>query len=112
MLFNQFDIIKVPFPFTDQQITKKRPALVVSTQGYQQSHHHLMLLMITSAKLSSWCDDINITNYQAVGLPNPSIIRFKLFSLDDRFALGKLGILSSEDQILVKSRLSHHLALN
>jgi mRNA interferase MazF len=31
------DVVLVPFPFTDQTTTKKRPAIVVSSADYQTS---------------------------------------------------------------------------
>ncbi len=30
------DVIVVPFPFTDQTATQKRPAVVVSSEAYQR----------------------------------------------------------------------------
>ncbi|NOX09288.1 MAG: type II toxin-antitoxin system PemK/MazF family toxin [Gammaproteobacteria bacterium] len=32
--FNRGDIILVPFPFTNQKDSKKRPAVIVSSQAY------------------------------------------------------------------------------
>jgi len=31
------DVVLVPFPFTDQTTTKKRPAIVVSSNGYNSA---------------------------------------------------------------------------
>jgi mRNA interferase MazF len=35
--FSFGDVVLVPFPFTDQSGTKKRPAVVVSSHGYNAS---------------------------------------------------------------------------
>lgn len=43
------DVIVVPFPFTDQSATKKRPALVVSSDAYQRERPDLILMAITSS---------------------------------------------------------------
>lgn len=91
MIYNQFDIVSVPFPFTDSACTKKRPALIVSTHRYVLEHAHYILLMITSAKQSQWPGDIEIVDLNLAGLPNASKIRFKLFSLDCRVVLNHLG---------------------
>ena len=32
------DIVLVPFPFTDQTTTKRRPAVIVSSNGYNQDY--------------------------------------------------------------------------
>ena len=48
MIYNQFDIVLVPFPFTDKNSSKKRPALILSNKDYQIKTNHLILTMITS----------------------------------------------------------------
>lgn len=35
-IYNFADVVLVPFPFTDQRTTKKRPAVVVSTGAYHR----------------------------------------------------------------------------
>jgi len=35
MIYDKFDVVKVPFPFTDKETVKRRPALVISESKYQ-----------------------------------------------------------------------------
>jgi len=42
------DIILVPLPFTDQTISKKRPAVVVSSDEYNAGRADLIIMAITS----------------------------------------------------------------
>jgi mRNA interferase MazF len=42
------DVILVPFPFTDQTTSKKRPAIVVSSSDYNFNRPDLVLLAVTS----------------------------------------------------------------
>lgn len=106
MTYNRYDIVKVPFPFTDRQSNKTRPALVLSDDKmFNSSIGHSVMAMITSAKHSDWPLDTQIENLMAAGLPAPSIIRLKLFTLDHRLILGKLGQLASTDQTLVEQHL-------
>ena len=51
--FNQWDIIIVPFPFTNQPGSKRRPALVLSTSGFNR-HGQIILAMITTAGHHPW----------------------------------------------------------
>jgi mRNA interferase MazF len=107
--YKQFDIVKVPFPFTDKNTTKKRPAVVLNQPNYQKLHQHCILGIITSAKNSSWPDDLQISQLEKAGLPSPSVIRFKLFTLDERFILGKLGTLSTKDKEAVLGKLKDYM---
>ncbi len=105
MIYKQYDIVKVPFPFTDQDRHKRRPAIIISTSSYQKLHGHYIMCMITSAKNSHWPDDITISNLEKAGLPSPSVIRFKLFTLDERLILNKLGVLGSKEKQFIIEKL-------
>ncbi len=42
------DSIPVPFPFTDQTTSKKRPAMVVSSNAYNAERSNHIIMAITS----------------------------------------------------------------
>jgi mRNA interferase MazF len=46
--FSFGDVVLVPFPFTDQSGTKKRPAGVVSSHSYNASRRDIVIMAITS----------------------------------------------------------------
>ena len=49
MSYKRGDVVLVRFPFTDLTTTKKRPALVISTDFYNQSQINLIIAAITMA---------------------------------------------------------------
>lgn len=107
MIYNPFDIVVVPFPFTDSAQTKRRPALVLSQHAnFGDKIGHSVLAMITSKKNVPWPLDCEIKNKNQSGLTAPSVVRMKLFTLDDRFIIKKIGRLSDTDQKKVKQSLS------
>lgn len=112
MTFEAFDVVVVPFPFTDQTTTKRRPALVLSdASNFNMQVGQSVLAMITSARNSSWPLDVEIKDLDSAGLPADSIVRMKLFTLDDRLVIRKAGVLSSVDEIAVSDALGRLLKL-
>ena len=111
MIYEPFSIAIVPFPFTDKLQTKRRPALVLSSRRYQKDTGHVTLLMITSAKNSHWNSDYLIKDMHTTGLASPSIVRQKLFTIDNRLIIDCLGKLSSNDVKEIKSRVAEHIAV-
>jgi len=65
----RYAVVRVPFPFTDRQAQRRRPAVVLSEPGFQRASGHLLLAMITSARQSAWPLDWPIADLQAAGLP-------------------------------------------
>ncbi|MBE0576213.1 MAG: type II toxin-antitoxin system PemK/MazF family toxin [Desulfuromonadales bacterium] len=99
MTFEAFDVVVVPFPFTDNATTKRRPALILSdAKAFNQQAGQAVMAMITSARNSDWPLDIEIQDLDAAGLPASSIIRMKLFTLDEHLIIRKAGRLARPDQ--------------
>ncbi len=113
MTYEQFDVVVVPFPFTDIPASKRRPALVLSTaHSFNTSVGHSAMAMITTATHSSWALDVTIADLDAAGLKAPSIVRMKLFTLDHNLVLSAIGRLGDGDQDLVKGALRDLLNLS
>jgi mRNA interferase MazF len=109
--FERFDVVRVPFPFTDRQAEKNRPALVLSDSvAFNRPAGHSVMAMITSAAHAPWPLDVAIADLRAAGLPSPSIVRFKLFTLDHRLVRGKLGTLVAKDQGNVRRAMRRLMA--
>jgi len=47
------DVVLVPFPFTDQAGAKKRPAVIVSSSGYNASRRDLVIMAMVMRWLRS-----------------------------------------------------------
>ena len=112
--YDLYEVVKVPFPFTDSKSAKIRPALIISSAKHFNAKIGLSVMaMITSLKHDQnlWPSDIVIENLQKTGLPVSSIIRFKLFTLDHRLILGPLGLLDEIDLRAVQRKLREILFL-
>ncbi len=106
-----FDVVVVPFPFTDRSSVKRRPALVLSSSKFNQEVEHSVLAMITSSGHSSWPGDCPIEDLDAAGLPAECVIRLKLFTLDHRLVIRKAGVLCTADQKTLRLRWKGMLAI-
>ena len=103
--FEVWDIVKVPFPYTDRPVRQCRPALVVAADEIEVAHGLLWLVMITSAENRGWVDDVGISDLRAAGLPAPSIVRpAKIATVDARDAQ-RLGTLPHADRQAVAAGL-------
>ncbi|MFY9727906.1 MAG: type II toxin-antitoxin system PemK/MazF family toxin [Bryobacteraceae bacterium] len=96
MTCDVFDVVVVPFPFTDSAAAVKRPALVLSRRSFNR-HGHTVLAMITDLRNAPWPLDIEI-DASAAGLKMASVVRMKLFTLDNRLLTGKIGRLKPADR--------------
>lgn len=112
--YELYEVVKVPFPFTDVKVVKVRPALIISNARYFNAKIGLSVMaMITSVKhlQNPWPTDVLIEDLNHAGLPAPSLVRFKLFTLDHRLILERLGSLSKKDHHNVQKKLKEILAL-
>jgi mRNA interferase MazF len=71
------DIVLIPFPFTDQTASKKRPAVVVSADAYHQQRPDVILMAVTSQILraAGSVGEVLIADWRGAGLPKASLIK-------------------------------------
>ena len=72
--FDAFDIVVVPFPYSDRLAEKRRPALVISSRRLTP-FGLIWVAMITSADNVPWPCDVTIDDLKRAGLPAPSVVR-------------------------------------
>jgi mRNA interferase MazF len=109
-IFEAWDIIKVPFPYTDRPVRQRRPALVVAASALQAEHGLLWVLMITSAENRGWPGDVDISDLTHSGLSAESVVRTaKIATLEAKHA-ERIGSLALIDRRAVESRILGDLA--
>ena len=110
MICEQWDVLVVPFPFSDLPGTKRRPALTLSRRTFN-AHGHTVLAMITSKAAPAWPGDTPIEGLAEAGLRVGCLVRPKLFTLDNRLILGRIGRLAPPDHLRVRRALARHVGL-
>lgn len=97
----RFDVVAVPFPFSDIPRVKRRKALVLSARPFKLRNGSSLLMMITSAAHRKWFPDVNLEKWREAGLQKPCVARMKLFS--------RTGSLSAADRRSVVAALREAL---
>ena len=105
------DIAVVPFPFSDLAIAKPRPALVLSPRTMNEASGNTLFAMITTAARSHWPQDVPLADADNAGLTVASLVRMKLFTLDNRLVSRKIGALTNHDRQSVRRMLRQTITL-
>lgn len=95
------DVVVVPFPFVDEPILKRRPALVLSNENFNAENGQSILAMITTGARSAWPSDVSISDTASAGLTHRSVVRWKLFTLPNQSILRRAGALGTKDRLVV-----------
>ena len=96
--YNFGDILLVPFPFTDQTSSKKRPAVIISSNACNQKKPDLIIMAITS-QISSPLSfgELQIIDFAAAGLIKASVIKPVISTIEKSLVIRKLGQLQDLD---------------
>ncbi len=100
------DIVLVPFPFTDQSGTKRRPAVVVSSRRYNETRPDLILMAVTSQpRPAGALGEVNVTDWKAAGLIKASVVKPVLTTIEAALVIKRLGQLRENDQAALRQAL-------
>lgn len=91
------DIVLVPFPFTDQSTTKKRPAIIVSSQVYNRERPDVIIMAVTSQARPENNLDVPVIDWQAAGLLKPSVVKPVIATIEKTLIVRRLGRLGEKD---------------
>lgn len=101
------DIVLVPFPFTDQSNTKRRPAVVVSSSRYHAERPDLIIMAVTSqARPAGSVGEVQVRDWKSAGLIKPSMIKPVLTTIEHTLVVRRLGQLEENDQAALRRALA------
>ena len=108
--FEQGDVVRVPFPYTDRNTRQHRPALVISQDGLGPDGAWLWVAMITAAANRPWPEDWPIDDFAKTGLPIPSVVRpAKITTIEAKNA-EIVGRLDRAERLEIISRIAQLLS--
>src|SRR5205823_14006175 len=82
------DVVLVPFPFTDQTASKKRPAVVISSATYHRERPDILFMAITSqVRATTAFGEVRLTGWREAGLLKVSVRKLGRLSEKDRRGL-------------------------
>ena len=109
--YKRWDVVVTVFPFADDIMVKRRPALCVAAFSPTRKIELYWVLMITSTTLKGWRGDIEIKNRKKAGLPIPSIVRSaKIACVDGSLIERKAGVLDTNTKTAVHKILQDLVA--
>jgi mRNA interferase MazF len=104
------DVVLVPFPFTDQSTTKKRPAVVVSSSGYNANRPDLVVMAISSrVRMPVSFGEVILEDWKGAGLLAPSVVKPVLATIERGLILRRLGRLVPGDLVALGTSLRRSL---
>jgi mRNA interferase MazF len=110
MPFEFGEVVLVPFPFTSQAASKRRPAVVVSSRHYNTARPDIVVMAITSQlRPSPAFGEVWVEAWQAAGLLKPSAVKPVLATLEQSLVLRPLGKLGAKDQAALKKAIAEIL---
>jgi mRNA interferase MazF len=110
MPFEFGDVVLVPFPFTSQTASKKRPAVVVSGRAYNTAKPDVVVMAVTSQlRASAILGEVFVKNWKAAGLLKPSTIKLVFATLEQSLVIRRLGTLASVDQEALRQAIAQTL---
>lgn len=105
------DVVLVNFQFSDESGMKQRPALVLSTERYQQNRKEVVVAAITSNVRRLLTGDHKMRAWREAGLLYPSVVTGIIRTVKQDMIGRRLGMIATTDLEAVTRKLREVLAL-
>ena len=105
------EVLLLPFPFTDLSSTKRRPAVVLSTDAYNARHLDVIVAPVTSNASGRQPHDCAISEWSAAGLAKPSLVKGIIGTVEQSRIIRRLGSLTAADMRAVERAIAPAIGL-
>lgn len=97
--FYKYDVVVVKFPFASSLRYKARPAVVVSSDVYNENGRNTLLILAISSMIDTKLDfELELQNWKEAGLLKQSVFKSSIATVEKDFIITKLGTLSENDK--------------
>ena len=103
--YKRGDIVLVDFGFSEGRASKKRPALIISSDNYHKNRQEVIAVAITHNIKRVLFGDTKIGEWKEAGLIYPSLVTGIIRTIKDTMIIRKLGTLSKQDFQKVQGNL-------
>jgi len=103
--YKRGDIVLVHFGFSEGKGSKKRPALIISSDNYHRSCQEVITVAITHNIKRALFGDTKIDEWKEAGLLYPSLVTGIIRTIKDSMIIHELGTLSQQDFRKVQENL-------
>lgn len=107
-MYNQKDIVLIPFPYSDLALSKKRPALIISNEKINKMQDRICCLVTTKAHKN----DLLITkdSFEKGALPFKSFIKpHRIFTIHKEVIMKKLCTINDNLYDIVIKKINEYL---
>ena len=105
------DVVLVSFVFPDEAGAKRRPAVVVSSDAYNEGRREAIIAAITSRTDRTLVGDHPISDWQGAGLLFPSVATGIIRTIHQGMIARKLGTMAASDMRAIDGKLRYILGL-
>ena len=107
MIVNQKEIVLLPYPFSDQEGSKVRPAIAISSNDFNKKCQDCIMVPLTTViKDEPFSILINQNNLESGNLLKQSRIRLdKIFSINKNLIITKIGRINNKSFEKIKEDL-------
>jgi mRNA interferase MazF len=105
------DVVLVQVDFSDRSGTKVRPAIVVSSDTYNQGPDVLLTSVTSNLGAIRHPGDHVVLDWQGAGLRRPSLLQMKVFIVEQTLVRSTLGRLQPDDMAALDRGLLTALGL-
>lgn len=106
MICDRHDVVVVPYPFHEINVSKRRPVVVHSGRTFNEANGWTVVAMITSAKKSTWPSDVDITDLDRAGLRSPCVMRLRFQTLPNEILVRRIGTLAPVDRLAAEGQFA------